>query len=86
MVDTSTDSYDESIYYNTGLSASSTITIPNSKTFSDSNAADVIIILNKQVLEVTRDFTIVGGGPTYTQIQNSYAFPNDSVLRFKKVL
>lgn len=78
--------YDQSIYYASGLAASSTITLPSSGSFSSSTAADILIILNDRILEVTRDFTVMGSGPTYTQIQNVYAFTNDSVLRFKSHL
>jgi len=80
----SADPYDESIYYDSGLAATTNITLPNSGSFSDSGAADLIVILNKKVVEITRDFTVVGGGPSYTQIQFVYELPDDSVVNFKQ--
>lgn len=84
MVSLADNAYDESIYYASGLSASSTITLPNSGSFESADAKDIIITINKRVVEVTRDFTVVGAGPTYTQISNVYALPNDSVINFKR--
>ena len=78
--------YDESIYYSSGLAASTPITLPNSGSFTDANAKDLLIIVNDRVVEVTRDYTVVGAGPTYTQIQFGYALTNDTVVRFKKGL
>lgn len=82
----STPSFDESIYYAAGLAASTTITIPNSKFFVSSTAKDVHVTLNGINREVTRDFTVVGAGPNYTQIQFIYDLPIDAVVRFKKQL
>lgn len=76
--------YDQSIYYSTGLAASTPITLPSSGSFTSSTAADLIVIVNNRVVEVTRDFSVVGAGPTYTQIQFSYALSNDSVVRFRQ--
>jgi len=76
--------YDESLYYNSGLAANTNITLPNSGSFSDASAKDLLVILNATVVEVTRDFEVVGAGPTYTQIKFIYDLPNDSVVRFKK--
>lgn len=84
MIDTSDTAYDDSIYYSSGLAASSTITLPNSGSFNSATAKDIIITINKRVVEEGRDFTVVGAGPTYTQIQNSYALPNDTVINFKQ--
>lgn len=81
-----TPAYDQSIYYSSGLTASTNITLPASGTFSSSSAADIIITVNGILKEITRDFSVVGGGPTYTQIQFSYALPNDAVVRFKSHL
>ena len=78
--------YDESIYYVSGLTANTPITLPNSGNFTDSSAKDLLVVLNDRVVEITRDFTVVGAGPTYTQIQFVYALTNDSVVRFKKGL
>lgn len=78
------DSYDESIYYASGLTANSTITLPNSGSFTSPSAKDIIIIINKRVVEVGRDFNVLGAGPTYTQIENLYALPNDTVINFKQ--
>jgi hypothetical protein len=78
------DTYDDSLYYASGLAADSTITLPNSGSFTDSSAGDIIIIGNKKVWEVARDFTVVGVGPTYTQIKNVWALPDDFVLHFKQ--
>ena len=76
--------YDESIYYSSGLAANTTITLPNSGSYTSASAKDLLIILNDRVVEVTRDFTVIGAGPTYTQIQFVYALSNDSVVRFRK--
>lgn len=86
MTSISTAAYDESIYYISGLSANTPITLPSSGSFSSSAAKDIIIILNDRIVEVTRDFTVVGAGPTYTQIQFGYDLTNDSVVRFKSHL
>lgn len=80
----SVPSYDESIYYNSGLAANTPITLPNSGEFASNLAKDILIVLNDRVVEVTRDFTVIGAGPTYTQIEFIYALPNDAVVRFKK--
>ncbi len=79
-----TTTYDESIYYDSGLSASTAITLPNSGSFSESDASDLLVVLNKKVVEVTRDFNVVGAGPTYTQIEFVYDLPDDSVVNFKQ--
>lgn len=76
--------YDESIYYATGLVANTNITLPNSGSFADATAKDILVILNDRIVEVTRDFTVVGAGPTYTQIKFIYNLSNDSVVRFRK--
>lgn len=76
--------YDESIYYSSGLTASTNITLPNSGSFSDASAKDLLVIVNDRVVEVTRDFNVVGAGPTYTQISFVYNLTNDTVVRFRK--
>lgn len=76
--------YSESIYYVSGLAANTNITLPNSGSFTDANAKDLLVILNDQVKEVTRDFDVVGAGPTYTQIKFIYDLTNDSVLVLRK--
>lgn len=76
--------YDESIYYASGLAASTAITLPSSGVFNNASAKDIIVIHNDRVVEVTRDFNVLGGGPSYTQIEFIYALPNDSVVRFRK--
>ena len=76
--------YDESIYYSSGLTANTNITLPNSGSFTSSSAKDLLVILNDRVVEVTRDFDVVGAGPSYTQIKFIYALTNDSVVRFRK--
>lgn len=78
------DSFDESIAYPSGLSAATNITIPNSKSFTTSDASDILIIANNTLREVTRDFTVVGSGPTYTQIQFIYDLPTNTTVRFIK--
>lgn len=78
--------YDESIYYSSGLAANTNITLPNSGSYTNSSAKDLLVILNDRVVEVTRDFDVVGAGPTYTQIKFIYDLTNDSVVRFKKSL
>lgn len=81
---TTVPAYDESIYYSSGLTASTAITLPSSGSFEDSSAKDILIILNDRVVEVTRDFNVLGGGPQYTQIEFIYDLPIDSVVRFKQ--
>lgn len=76
--------YDESIYYSSGLAANTSITLPNSGSFTSSAAKDLIVIANGTVKEVTRHFTVVGAGPTYTQIQFVYDLTNDTVVQFKR--
>jgi hypothetical protein len=78
--------YDQQIFYSTGLAASTAITLPSSGTFHSSTASDLLVILNATVVEVTNDFTVVGSGPNYTQIQFNYALPNASTLIFKQVV
>ena len=80
------DAYDESQTFAGGLAALTTITVPNSKDFQDSAAADVFIIVNNALKEVTKDFTVIGAGPSYTQIQFIYDLPNDTHVRFKRVV
>lgn len=76
--------YAESIYYSAGVSALTTITLPNSGYFSSPTAKDIEIVINQKVMESGRDFTVVGSGPSYTQIQTIYALPQDTVVRFIK--
>lgn len=85
MVDTADTAFDDSIYYASGLTSGTNITIPNSNEFINTDASDIIITVNKQLQEVTRDFTVVGSSP-YTQIQFSYDLPSDSVVRFKRIV
>ena len=75
--------YDESIYYSSGLASGTDITLPNSGSFADPDAKDLIVILNNRVVEVGRDFTVLGAGPSYTQIEFIYDLPDDAVLRFR---
>lgn len=75
--------YDESLAYAGGLAASTNVTLPNSQTFSSASAKDLIVIVNGLEKEVTRDFSVIGGGPTYTQIAFVYDLPNNSIVRFK---
>lgn len=75
--------YDESIYYSGGLTANTNITLPNSGSFKDASAKDMMVTINDRVAEVSRDFDVVGAGPTYTQIKFIYTLSNDSVVRFK---
>lgn len=79
-------SYDESIYYASGLTSGTNITLPNSGSFSDASAKDILVIVNDRIVEVTRDFSVVGAGPTYTQISFNYNLSNDSVVRFRKYI
>lgn len=78
--------YDESIYYVSGLTANTNITLPNSGTYTDPSAKDLVVILNDRVVEVTRDFDVVGAGPSYTQIKFIYNLSTNSVVRFRKNL
>jgi len=75
--------YDESIYYASGLDSGSVITLPNSEVYEDGSARDLIIIINDQVAEVVRNFTVPAGA-TKTYITTVYDLPNDSVVRFIK--
>lgn len=76
--------YDESIYYSSGLTANTNITLPNSGSYTHASAKDLLVVVNDRVAEVTRDFDVVGAGPTYTQLKFIYNLPNDSVVRFKQ--
>lgn len=76
--------YDHSIAYPSGLAANTTITMPSSGTFAEPDGADVLVVLNDRLVEVTRDFIILGSGPLYSQIQFIYALPNDAIVRFKQ--
>lgn len=76
--------YDESIYYASGLAANTAITIPNSGSFTDSLAKDLIIIVNDLIRENTVDYEVVGAGPTFTQVRFIYDLPLHSRVRFKK--
>lgn len=76
--------YDESIYYASGLTANTSITLPNSGSYTSATAKDLLVTLNGVMKEITRDITVVGSGPTYTQIQFIYALPVDAVVRFRK--
>ena len=75
--------YSESIYYVSGLAANTNITLPNSGSFSNSSAKDLLVIVNDLVKEVTRDFDVVGAGPSYTQIKFIYDLPNHAVVVFR---
>lgn len=81
---TSVAAYSESISYPSGLTAGTTITLPNSGSFLDAAAKDLLVIYNDLSMEVTRDFTVVGAGPTYTQIQMTFNIPVDGKLTFKQ--
>jgi len=76
--------YSESIYYSSGLAADTEITLPNSGSFADSAAKDILVTVNDTVKEVTRDFTVVGAGPTYTKIKFGYDLPSKSVVCFRQ--
>ena len=86
MADLGGGAFDESIAYASGLASGTTVTIPNSGSFSQADAADIIITVNQKLQEVIRNFTVVGAGPTYTQVQFVDDLPDDAVVRFKKVL
>ena len=78
------EAYDEVITYASGLAANTPITLPSSGSFSSSSAKDLLVIYNNLVAEYSGSFTVVGSGPTYTQIQFTFALPNDSKVRFRK--
>lgn len=86
MVEVFESPYDESIYYSSGLNAETNITLPNSGEFQDEEAQDLLVILNNRVVEVSRDFTVVGASAPYTQIKFVYDLLDDSVVRFKSGL
>ena len=75
--------YDESIYYSSGLSSGSNITLPNSGSYGDDGAKDMFVIVNDRIVEAVRDFT-VPSGPSKTYITTIYDLPTDSVVRFIK--
>jgi len=75
--------YDESIYYASGLSSGSDITLPNSESYKDAAAKDLLIVINEKVVEAVRDFSVPAGA-TKTYITTSYDLPNHSVVRFIK--
>ena len=75
--------YDESIYYASGLSSGSVITLPNSGTYKDSGAKDLLVIINDRVVESVRDFTVPVGA-VKTSITSIYDLPIDTVVRFIK--
>lgn len=81
---TSVAEYDESIDYPSGLAANTPITLPNSGFYLNASAKDLLILYNDLGMEVTRDFTVVGAGPTYTQFQFVFALPNNSKVRIKQ--
>ena len=78
------DSYDESEYRPAVTTAGTTLTIPNSKTFQKADASDILILVNNTPREVTKDFTVVGTGPDYTQIQFVYDLPMETHIRYIK--
>lgn len=82
---TTVQPYTASIAYPSGLTANTTITLPSSGSFSKSDGSDILIIINGQVKEITRDYTTVGSTP-FTQIQFGYALPNDAILHFQQVI
>ena len=51
--------------------------------FYSSTAADLLVILNGLIVEVTNDFVVLGSSP-YTQIEFNYALPANSTLIFKQ--
>ena len=77
--------YTASIAYPSGLSANTTITFPSSGSFAKSDGSDIMIIVNGQVKEITRDYITVGSTP-FTQIQFVYTLPNDSILHIQQVI
>ena len=76
--------YDESIYYSSGLAANTPITLPNSGSFQEADAADLVVFKNSTAAEEGRDFTVVGMSAPYTQIEFTYDLPADTVVRFKQ--
>lgn len=77
--------YDQIIQYSSGLSANTTITLPSSGSFSSSIGADILVIVNGTVKEITNDYITVGSAP-YTQIQFNYALPNATTVQFKQII
>lgn len=75
--------YDQQIFYSTGLSGGTPITLPSAGTFYSSTASDLLVILNGLIVEVTNDFVVLGSSP-YTQIEFNYALPANSTLIFKQ--
>lgn len=80
------DSFDESEFRAAATPASTTLTIPNSKSFQKADASDILIIVNNTLREVTKDFNVLGVGPDYTQIEFVYELPAQSHIRYKKLV
>ena len=78
------DSFDESEFRASSTTSGTTLTIPNSKSFQKADASDILIVVNDTLREVTKDFTVVGVGPNYTQIQFVYDLPAQTHLRYIK--
>jgi len=83
-VPTSVAPYNESDYFVSIVTANTPIYLPNGGSFQDTSAKDILIIMNKRVVEVTRDFTVNGAGPNYTSIKFIYDLPPFSVINFIK--
>lgn len=77
--------YDQIIQYSSGLAANTTITLPASGSFTSSVGADILVIVNGLVKEITNDYITVGSVP-YTQIQFNYALPNNTTVQFKSTI
>lgn len=83
-IQTASEAYDQSINYASGLAANTTITLPSSGSFQNASANDLFVIYNNMLQTVTTDFTVVGSSAPYTQIQFTFALPNNSTVRFKQ--
>lgn len=82
---TTINPYTGSINYPSGLAANTPLTLPSSGSFSKADGSDILVVVNSQVKEITRDYVTVGSAP-YTQIQFNYALPNDTTVRFQQVI
>jgi len=76
-------SYDESIYYSSGLTAGVDVTFPNGGSYTTADQKKLLIIVNGTLRELDRDYSVVGSGPTFTAIEFLYDLPNDSIVRIR---
>lgn len=82
--DSGSTPYNESEYFFTGLAADTPVSLPNSGEFNDPSGKDIIVVVNKRVVEHSRDYEIVGVSAPFTQIKFIYDLPNETVVNYIK--